>query len=583
MTDDSGPLHDGKDEEPGAAEAGPAEPINAAALRLLIGYGEALDSIAAKPAIVLPPPLSAPQRWFGRRAVLPGAYAIARILGEAHVAARVDALLRRGRRFRALDLPGRSPLDLGRLEDFRDSLSPVRRRTLALWLVLSGLAVSFPVAWITDYLRALAPEAIVCSRFSIRDDIAKFAGTANGPAPTGCRGLRSEASLVEALLRITHLNLTPGGVIDALLVARTNGLVVVLLLAVVGILSLCVALLAFRSGFRLKRLAFSVRPPAPADGGWLLRSEGLYRLEQEVFTAVGLPYRPEFPLDLAVSFGMLVLPLTIAADLLATATLPKLDLITTAMLALAALAVIAVVFVRVQWLLLTWRSRTGLAVVPPRVRGLPDGSTVQVRRGAFGAVLLAAGYIAMEMTALADPSISGPLRIASLLFFAPVVAWPLSMLWWYRLHRELASCGRCAGLALVRAPILCLVPSLSIAVALVIFFSTAELSGLPNSAFGLAIFVGLAGVPASLYRMGRRLHQLRLGAAPRRDWKAHAAGLRAVAMLIVPVVAILYFQRSLNRISLEIAASASPSRTAAPAGTLASVRRLDATPRRRQV
>ncbi len=282
----------------------------------------------------------------------------------------------------------------------------------------------------------------------------------------------------------------------------------------------------------------------------------MYQLERKVFTAVDLRCPREFPLDLAVSVGVLALPLTIAADLLIMASLPKLDFVTMAMLAVSAVAMVVAVLLRLYWLLRVWRSRIGSKGIRPRERLLPDGSVVLVRSGAYGAVLVATGYIFMEITAAADPSISIPLRILSILFLGPVLAWSLTVHWWYRLQRELASCGRCMGLRLVRAPLLSVVPSLSLIGLVVFFFPDPNPSGPALAAFVLLIFVGFVGAPISIYRMGLHLEKLRHYAVPRSAWKAHAAGLRAAAMVVVPVAAILYCQRSLDQISLQIATTA---------------------------
>jgi hypothetical protein len=541
--------------------------------RLLVGYGEALDSLAAKSAIVFLSHRSVPQRWSRWRILLPRANFTAKILAEAHVAARVDALIRRGQRFRALDPRGHSPLDVDCLQNFRNSLSPVTRRTLTLWVVLAALAVAFPVAVIADYLRALAPEAIVCSsRFSFRYIIAKFNGTTPQPVTTSCRVRHTGWSLSETLLRVAHVTPSPGGVIDTVLSVRASGLVIVLLLAVVWILSLCVVLLVFRSGFRLKRLAFSNQQETPTGHGSLLgsgiRSSGLYPLERDVFTAAGLPGPREFPLDLAVTAGMLILPLTIATDLLITATHLRLDFATTATLAAVALGLIAAVFLRLQWLVRAWRSRIGLKVIEPRERWLPDGSTVLVHGGAYGAVLLATGYVVWVVVMAATPYLSISEWVLFQLFLAPLLTWPLGMLWWYRLHRELAADGRCVSLRLVRAPILSLVPLLCLAGFEIIFAvgSPEGPSGFTSAVCAVLVCLGLVGLPVSIYRMGRSLEQLRLHAVPHTRWKARAAGLRAAAMFIVPIVAMLYFQHSLNRISREIGAPAQRTAPVARAG-----------------
>jgi hypothetical protein len=155
-------------------------------------------------------------------------------------------------------------------------------------------------------------------------------------------------------------------------VSRASGLIVLLLLAVVWILSLCTVLLALRSGFRLKRLAFSIPQESSADHESMLTAStgscGLYAMERDVFTSVGLPWPREFPLDLAVSVGLLVLPLTIAADLLITAHRSAVDLVIEAELAVVALGLIVLVLMRPQWLTRVWRSRTGTEQIEPRER-----------------------------------------------------------------------------------------------------------------------------------------------------------------------------------------------------------------------
>jgi hypothetical protein len=581
VTDDSASLDDGKakrflGESVGvtterdvesvctdSSEHGRIESTDALVHRLLVAYGVALDSIAVKPAIVFLPRRSISQQWFSRHILLPHANFMAKLLAEAHVAARVDGLLRRGQRFRALDPQGHSPLDLDRLQDFRNSLSPVTRRSLTLWIVLLTLAVAFPVAVTTDYLRTLTQEAIVCttSRFSVQHFVAKVTGT--GVSPSRCRVFQSRDTLVEALDRLAHVNLSPGSVIDTVRSIRASGLVVVLLLAVIWILSLSVVLLVFRSGFRLKRLAFSGQQMLP-DGDALLmagiRSDGLYTLEPTVYRAAGVRWPREFPLDLAVSAGLLVLPLTIAADLLISVRLfPTLGLVTTATLTAVALGLIVIVPLRLGYLVRVWRSRTGLKVIESPKRWLPDGSAVRVHNGAYGAVLLAAVY-GFWLTLIAV-SINSPVPVIILwvILGAPLLAWPFGMLWWYRLHRELASCGRCLGISLVRAPILSVIPPLSLAVALIINVSLASHYNSGNVTYefvALAVVVlliiGCVGFPVSIYRMGRILGKLRSRAMPHTVWKARATGLRATAMFFLPFVVIPYFQQSLNQIWREI-------------------------------
>jgi hypothetical protein len=565
---------DGAPPEPngGPALAGPGSPEHRGACigpgttavrHLLVRYGEVLDLIAARPSVVFLPHRCVPKRP-GPCVIVPRLNRMAAILAEAHVAARLDALVGRALRFRALDPEGPNPLDLDCLQDFRNSLSPVRQRTLTLWVVLLGLAVAFPVAWITDYVRALAPKVILCSSWSTVGYVVKFKSPYSSAS---CNVHHAGASLVATLTRVAHLNLSPGSVIDTVLSVRASGVMVLLLLAVVWILSLCAVLLAFRSGFRLKRLAFSIQRETPADHESLLRSGvgsgGLYAAERQVFTAVGLPGPREFPLDLAVSAGLLVLPLTIAADLLIMATLRPPDLVRRVELAVIALGLIVLVLLRLLWLARIWRARAGTEVIEPRERWLPDGSTVLVTSGASGAVLLATGYVAWGIGLAGTSAGSVPAELVLPLIAAPFLAWPLSMLWWYRLHREIGSCGRCVGLRLARIPILSVVPPISLAVT----FLTV-LPGLSDPAVGAiasaAFLVGFVGFPVSLYRMGRNLELLRCRGAPKIAWKARLTGLRATVMVVMPVAAILYFQRALNQVWREVAEPASPQLTGAP-------------------
>ena len=165
MADDFDPVSNGRADSPERGHVGSQDGLREPmpAIRLLIGYGNALDSIAAKRSIVFLPHCSVSPGSPGPCKVLPRVNRMAALLAEAHVAARVDTLLRKGRRSRALDPQGDSQLDLERLQNFRDSLSPAGWKTLALWVILFALAIAFPVATITDYLRTLVPRIIVCS------------------------------------------------------------------------------------------------------------------------------------------------------------------------------------------------------------------------------------------------------------------------------------------------------------------------------------------------------------------------------------------------------------------------------------
>jgi hypothetical protein len=550
---------------PGSPHDGelPAGPGTTGLGRLLVGYGEVLDRIAARPPILFLPHRCVPERP-GPCIVVPRFNRLAAMLAEAHVAARLDALLGRGLRFSALDPRGPNPLDLKRLQDFRNSLSPVRRRTLTLWVVLLALAIAFPVAFATDYVRVLAPKVILCSSWS---SVGSFVKLRSPYSSASCNVHHAGASLVTTLNQVAHLSLSPGGVINTVLSVRASGVMALLLLAVVWILSLCAVLLVFRSGFRLKRLAFSFGGETLADHESLLRSGlgsgGLYATERQVFAAVGLRSPREFPLDLAVSAGLLVLPLTVAADLLITATLPQPGAIRKAELAVIALGLIVLVLLRLHWLGQVWRTRTGTEVIEPRERWLPDGSTVLVTSGASGAVLLATGYIAWAIGLAGGVGGSVPAELILPLVAAPFLAWPLSTLWWYRLNREIGSYGRNAGLRLVRIPSLSVIPPLSLAV---MFLAASSAVAIPaaGAIAGVAFLVGFVGFPVGVYRMGRNLERLRCRGAPNIAWKTRRTGLRATVMLVLPVAAILYLQHSLNRIWREVAAPAPPELTSLP-------------------
>lgn len=569
-----------REDDAGAVEGVRADAgsLPAGVHRLLAAYGERLDAIAAQPMILFRSPRPVQQRWLGRRVLLPRANFTAKILAEGHVAARVDALLRRARRFRALGGGGRNPLDLDRLDDFRSSLSPVKRSTMALWIILLTLAVAFPVAWVTDYVRAFAPKFVFGSSFSLEDITDKFTGALPQPLTPG-NHVHSGASLVETLMRVAHVNLSPGSVIDTALSVRTGGPVAILLLLVVSILSLCVVLLVFRSGFRLKRTAFSAghRARSTRHGSRSTRHQArdLYALEGEVFTAAGLRCPQEFPLDLAVSAGLLVLLPTLAGDFLISATDPQLDLATRAALTVFALGLIAVMLLRLLWLVQVWRCRIGSRVMEPQERWLPNGCSVLVRSGAYGAVLVATGYSFLAITIVVGSATGSIIRIIliAVLFSVlvlPAVAWPFGMLSWYRMHRELSSGSRCVGLPPFRFPMLALVPPLGI-----VFYMIAFVVDVTGFAGRTAVFLFVMGwicCPVSIYRMGRRLELLRCHAAPTTAWRARAAGIRAAAtLLLTPVAVMLYFQRSLDRIWREIAAPYPPPRPGEPPGLQAAI------------
>jgi hypothetical protein len=293
-----------------------------------------------------------------------------------------------------------------------------------------------------------------------------------------------------------------------------------------------------------------------------VRSEGLYRLEREVFTSAGLRCPREFALDLAVSAGVLVLPLTIAAELFITATVLRVDFATAAILVVGACALVVAALLRLRQLMQVWHSRIGRKVLAPPERRLQDGSTILARGGTYMVILLLAGYFFAVLSAIEQVTVPVPVKIFEALLFAPVLAWSLSVVWWYRLHRALAGCGRSAGVLLVRAPILSIVAPLSLAGTIIIGFAwNIYTSAFAGAASSLLLLFGLVSMPVSVYRLGRGLEQLRLRAPSHRSWKIRVAGLRAAMMVLVPVPAILYFQHSLDQISLELAAGTQLPRT----------------------
>jgi hypothetical protein len=548
------------DAEPGDDRRPPRSSRVDATDRLLASYSAALDSIGAGPAVVFMSQRAVPRLWAGRALRVPRANFLAGVLAEMHTAARVDSLLRRGHRLRALGSDAETALDLDRLGEFRSSLKPVSRRAAYLWVALLSLAVAFPVAWMTDNLRVLVPRVLVCGRgFNISRGFDEFTGNTPPPPPAICNRLGSGSSLVEVLVRVAHLNLNPGGVIDTVLSVRASGVAVALLLVVVLILCVSTVLVVFRSGFRLKRLAFSSEIGQAEAGRSLLRSStssgGVYALESEVFRGVGLGAPREFPLDLIVSAGLLVVPLTMASDLFVTAAQPQLGTAIPSTLVAVGVGLISLVAFRLSWLVRARRSRTGTSAVEPRERWLPDGSTVLVRTGAYGAILLATAHVAWFITEVAAtyPAAVGVV-IASWLV-GSAFAWPLCIVWWYRLQRELAATERTLLLHRPHAPAVTIIPPLCIMASLVMEVA----AGYPDSGWlpgtiGTLWIVGIVGVIGGVYRMGRRINRLTRGAAGRHDWRSRAAGLRAFGLFLVsPAWTILRFQHSLNRVWRELA------------------------------
>jgi hypothetical protein len=577
VADDSGLLSDGKADstERGRVDFKDRHHEPTPAVRLLVGYSKALDFIAAKPSIMFIQHCSVHPEATGPCFIVPRVNRMAALLAETHVAARMDTLIRRKRRFRALDPQEASQLDLDRLQDFRGSLSPVRWRTLALLVILVTLAIAFPVAVIADTLGRLAPKVILCSpTFSLRSFVENI-GSSN-QAQFSCSNPKAGGSLTGPLLSLAQVSLNPGSVINTLLSIRKNSPTVLLLLTIVMILSLCIALLVFRSGFRLKRLAFSDPPETPTgqrarpDHESLVRSGissgGVYELERRAFAAVGLRLPWEFPLDLVVSAGLLALPLAIAGNLLNWATTPELDRRTTMELAVVAAGLIVAVILRMWWLVRIWRSRIRPKGTNAQDQSAPNGATLADRSSVYGAVLLATGCAVWDIMFVGVPGEPALVFLLCLLWICPCLAWSLSLPWWYGLHREFKAYGRLRGRRTFRAPALCIVPLLSTAIAAVMCFLGVTLGNNLNEQFVnsgfyimpfIALFaIGFLGTPVGIYRLGWKLKRLRCPDVSHPVWRANAAGLAATGMYLLPPIAFLYFQSSFNRIWAESAMTA---------------------------
>jgi hypothetical protein len=364
---------------------------------------------------------------------------MAKMLAQAHIAARVDVMLRRARRFRAIYPDRESPIDLDHLQDFRDSLSPVKRRTFIVWIVLSALAIALPVAWAADRIRLLAPNYIVCSQASAYNFLSYLAGRPVQAVRTQCK-LSSEPSLVTALASAAHVKLNPGGILDALQKLRLSGLSSVLLLVAIWILCISVVLLIFRSGFGLKRQAFLMVGHTPTSDVLPFWPEtvsgGLYSLEREVFKELHIPVPKEFPLDLAVSVGVLVLPITVAVDLFLV-TLPTSVFAPKLALMVAAVALVVAVGARLGWLLRVWRARTGSAKMPPPKLRLSNGSIVTIRGGVQGAIFQATVFAIWTILNLSNRSDQSYIILFFFLVSTPIILWASGLLWCIRVSRAL--------------------------------------------------------------------------------------------------------------------------------------------------
>jgi hypothetical protein len=519
---------------------------------LLVGYGAALEYIAARPGVEFLPPRAIVGGWISRTFPLPYANFLASILATQHVAARIEMLIQRGHRIRALNPGAPNPVDIDRLKNFKKSLSPVKLRTLAVWAIVLGLVVAFPVARVIDECRALAPEVTVCSqRYSLRAAASRFVGVTSRP-PTAYCHLPPRYSVVQMLTQVAHLKLDPGGVIDTFSSTWAKGVVTLLLLAATCVLSISLVLLISISGFQIKRLIFSLdgyRPFLIWPPDWSeIRSSGIYRLEMEAFDSINIPYPQEVPLDLIAKAGILVLPLMISTDFAFLAALSKLDSVTRMMLVTGAAMIIGLIILRISWIMRIWRSRSGARLMEPRQRSLPDGSLIRMSGNARTLVVMMAGLAAIEISAIDAPDISFRFRVVAAVLLAPVFSWSFAPVAWYRLHRELAAYGRYMLVPMHRRTALCTLPPLAFAA----FCLTSLIWASPPSD-GIIVSllaIGFFGMPVSLYRMGRDVERLRQLTARRKKnrWRARAAGIGAVLTGFIPLVSILYFQHSLGKV-----------------------------------
>jgi hypothetical protein len=524
-------------------------------IRLLENYDHALSAIERRPAVVWVPNLSDSHRWLGRRLLAPRANFMASRLAERHIATRISVLVRRGERLRAVE-PQSDPLfDLERVQHFQDSLNPPSRRALVLWTLVFSLAIAFPVAWVTDHLRSAIPRLVVCGSLSVNHffQAQLLSGGHAGSSAPACRAVhvRSAISVVAVFSHMAHLGATPGGAIDALGVLRHGGIDVALLFVSVFILCVCVVLAVFRSGFRLKRLEFSLDGP-PQGHESIQRaaqhSDGLYRMERDAFEALNLAVPREFPLDLVVSAGFMVLPFTIAGALVAQSVENPLAWSSRCSLLIVAAGLCAAAAVRLHTLGRLWRSRLGRTRLEPRERWLPDGSTVLVHSAAYTAILVASAYLLWAVWEMGTHGLTVGTILVSFLLVGPVCSWPLAAPWWYKLHRELTTYGTCVERRLGRRPTLSLVAPACIVPVWVLELSRlgpSAISGWGENVVITSFIVGLVGTAVSLYRMGRHLALAK--PSPARPERARFSGLAMmVGFSLCSPALVLYVQRVAN-------------------------------------
>jgi hypothetical protein len=211
-------------------------------------------------------------------------------------------------------------------------------------------------------------------------------------------------------------------------------------------------------------------------------------------------------------------------------------------------------------------------VIAPQKRWLPDGTSVLVRSGAYGAVLLATRCVFWDLIFAEFPDEAVSTIVVIVLVVGPAFAWPLSSVWWYRMHRELAAYGRLRNRRIFRMPLLSLIPSLTLVAALMLTIAQ-HYSGSrfiqSDNAYGVEAILVLVSVLSALigiYRMAWKPGRLRCQVAPRAAWKAMAAGAGVTVIFFLPAAVVLYFQRSLNRMWREVATTTPTQLTSGKAG-----------------
>ena len=228
-------------------------------------------------------------------------------------------------------------------------------------------------------------------------------------------------------------------------------------------LSAYVVLRPLMPAFRLKRMIFNLAPEPEgrhrsAVARWSVsQATGLYECERRVFTELGGRPPPEFPLDLAVSALVMVLPLMFCGLLVRTCV-DSLEHPTSSSSSAGAshldypdrviwfgmvgfvIPVLALILVRLGWLCRTWRRRLGRTgpYMPYEVRIRSGRAVANVENPIGWRLLLFIPILSANLAeAAAQPIADHRDSIRALAYYLLV-----SLPWWYRINRELRDLDR---------------------------------------------------------------------------------------------------------------------------------------------